>query len=97
MKKSIARVCFLLLIATVIFTGCEAETTQVISSEIAQKVEGSYFLFKTRKVQEYLNFLEDFDETKYEIVDISTSMTVSGYGSDEFYMVTYKAREFENQ
>ena len=32
-----------------------------------------------------------FDETKYEIVDISTSMRVLSYSnSDEFYIVTYK-------
>ena len=52
----------------------------------------AYSLFQTNDVQEYLDFLESFDETKYEIIDISTSMEhVSKFtGNSEFYMVTYK-------
>ena len=52
--------------------------------------DAHYQLFKTKDVQEYLNFLESFDETKYEIVDISTSMKIGTSVSGEFYMVTYK-------
>ena len=50
-----------------------------------------YYLFKTKDVTEYLKFLEKFDEAKYQIVNISTSMNVSALSSNqEFYMVTYK-------
>ena len=64
--------------------------TTTIRSENMQEVAGNYFLYKTVEAQEYLSFLEQFDETKYEIVNISTSMSTGGYGSGEFYMVTYK-------
>ena len=60
------------------------------SSEISNSGKSKYFLFKTGNVQEYLNFLETFDETHYELVDISTSYQISVKGSDDFYMVTYK-------
>ena len=44
--------------------------------------DGKYHLFVTIKDQEYLEFLESFDETKYEIVDISHS--------NDYWHVTYK-------
>lgn len=92
MKKLALFVSILLII--MVFTGC-SDTTKIIHSdktqvEYAVEVTGSHILFQTQNVQEYLNFLDNFDETKYEIVDISTSMTTSVHGSTEFYMVTYK-------
>ena len=91
---------FIILLATMLasvisLTACGAPETTTVSSEKMQAVAGSYFLYKTVDAQEYLSFLEDLDETKFEIVDISTSMMVGGYGSDEFYMVTYKVIETE--
>lgn len=53
---------------------------------------GRSHLFRTNKAKEYLSFLENFDETNYEIVTISTSMSNSANGSDEFYMVTYRTK-----
>ena len=52
--------------------------------------DGHYTVFQTPEVQEYLNFLESFDETKYEIVDISTSAWASNGINGKFYMVTYR-------
>ena len=85
-KRFITLLLAIVMIASfmVVFTACSK--TETINSESAQTVVGSYSLFRTTKVQEYLSFLENFDETKYEIVDISTSMS-RGYSS-EFYMVT---------
>lgn len=86
----------------ILCSGCSANTsstTQSIIGEVQKTPEteviyGNYFLFETRNKQEYLNFLEEFDEEKYEIVNISTSMYRSELSS-EFYMVTYKIKEIE--
>lgn len=78
----------MLLIVSLLTAG-SADTT-IITSTKDPAVHGHYFLFTTENVQEYLNFLEVFDETKYEIVNISTSMSVTLHGSNEFYMITYK-------
>ncbi len=76
---------------TVLLSGCLIEKSETIHSEKTQMAVGSYSLFRTQDAQEYLSFLENFDETKYEIVNISTSLSGIGrYGSDEFYIVTYK-------
>ena len=85
-KRFIALFCFLLICSTVL-SGC-SEKTETINSEQTQTLVGSCSLFQTTDVQEYLSFLENLDETKYEIVDISTSMCRSQ--SNEFYMITYK-------
>lgn len=79
MKKRIITFFCSTLVVTVLLSGCSTSTekSETIHSETTQTSVGSYSLFRTQDVQEYLNFLENFDETKYEIVDISTSL----YGS----------------
>ena len=76
---------------------CMGVTIKARSDNVASKTSaprtqnyGEYYLFETTKQEEYLEFLEKFDEEKYKIVDISTSSHVYFRGSDEFYMVTYK-------
>ena len=90
-KKGFITLLVAMIIGTTLLTGCD-ETTQTITSTETQTqtVVGSYSLFRTRDVQKYLSFLENFDETKYKIADISTSMDTGYNGSGEFYMVTYK-------
>ena len=90
-KRIIALFCSMLVVA-VLLSGCSTEKkSETIHSEKTQTQVGTYSLFRTEDAQEYLSFLENFDETKYEIVDISTSMRVLSYSnSDEFYIVTYK-------
>ena len=88
MKKRFITVLLAIVMVTtlmVVFTGCDS--TETITSTKTEV--GSYSIFQTEDVQEYLSFLENFDESKYEIVDISTSINFSGYG-DTYYMVTYK-------
>lgn len=89
MKKRFSALFCSMLIGTLLLCGC-GEETETIHSEKTQTVVGSYSVFKTTEAQEYLSFLENFDATKFEIVDISTSMCVRVDGSDEFYIVTYK-------
>ena len=84
-----------ILLAVMVFTGCDDGYSEITHSdkpqiEHAVEVIGSHILFQTTNVTEYLNFLDNFDETKYEIVDISTSMQLGSTISGEFYMVTYK-------
>jgi len=92
MKKRFILLLTFILIITTLFSGCteEKNTSEIIHSEKVQETSGNYYLFQTKYVQEYLNFLENFDETKYEIVDISTSLHLSPKGSNEFYMITYR-------
>lgn len=85
----------LFLIVIICFGASSEPRTEIIQSEsIESTIEsnGKYYLFRTEDVQEYFNFLENFDESKYEIIDISTSMHYYMKGSDEFYMVTYKTK-----
>jgi len=89
MKKRIITLLLAIVVVATLLTGCGPKT-ETITSEKTATIEGSYSLFKTVDVQEYLKFLESFDETKYEIIDISTSMFTGNYGSGTFYMVTYK-------
>lgn len=91
-KRLISLLCFISLLPS-FFSGCskDSKSHEIIQSETVQETVGSYYLYKTFDVQKYLSFLENFDETKYEIVDISTSMqSESYYESGEFYMITYK-------
>ena len=91
-KRFITLFVAIVMVATLL-TGCGAEITETVDTITSTKIEvGSYVLFRTRDVQEYLNFLENLDENNYEIIDISASMEqISNYtGNSEFYMVTYK-------
>lgn len=90
-KRIVLGLATLVMIATLL-TGC-GNSTETIQSKSTQTVEsaGNYFLFQTHDVDEYLSFLENFDKSKYEIIDISTQM--SGVYTTEFYMVTYKTVE----
>ena len=72
-------------------TNLSQTTTETGNGEIFSK-KGSYSSFRTRDMEEYLNFLENFDDDRFEIVDISTSYHITSDGSDEFYMVTYRAK-----
>jgi hypothetical protein len=52
--------------------------------------EGDFYLFTTTQGWEYLQFLGNFDESQYEIVNI-TAIPEGTYTSSS-YMVTYKRR-----
>ena len=72
MKRFIALFVVLLLVFTMI-TACSGTIHSEKSQEEVQEVAGSYHVFWTDSDNKYLSFLENFDETKYEIVDISHS------------------------
>ena len=54
------------------------------------KSSKNVYTYKTAKVEEYLEFLESFDEASNEILGITTSMPSTIHGSGNFYMVTYR-------
>ena len=93
----ISAVMLLIIIPIILSISSESKTnlikttTEFGNGEIISQ-KGEYSLFRTNSIQEYLNFLDNFDDDKFEIVDISTSYHVLSDGSDEFYMVTYKAK-----
>ncbi len=68
------------------------EGTQAKTKAQVSKVEeySNVSVYETRKVEEYITFLENFDERNNEILGVTTCMNTGGYTSDDFYMVTYK-------
>lgn len=89
MKKRIISLFCSMFVVTMLLSSCGCSIIETIHSETTQTSVGSYSLFRTTEVQEYLSFLDKFDETKFEIVDITTIMSVY-WDSVEFYIVTYK-------
>lgn len=94
---------FLLLLISILvisFAGCtttEVDNTSTVSHSVTEETTnpdvqvGSYLIFKADNAEEYLEFLTNFDESKYEITNISTFVreTAMTY-SDDYYMITYK-------
>ena len=76
-KKFVLLITILLLV--LLLTACSSST--ITSSSV-----GDYHMFSTSDVDEYLNFLENFDDSAYEIVDISVTNSSSGRP----HSVTYK-------
>ena len=74
-----------LLVVMITCSACEVynETIQVEQGAEASR----YFLYKTDDSRTYLNFLEHFDEDKFEIVDISVATNTYPY-----YYITYRYR-----
>ena len=62
-----------------VLSACSGSVT---SSETKK---GAYQLFYTSVDEDYLNFLKDFNDETYEIVDISHS--------NHYWYVTYKIKE----
>ena len=78
MKKRFALLIGIVML-TLILAGCSSETE-------ATETHGKYHLFQTYSADEYLNFLENFDEETYDIVDISV-----GHNHFKFtYAITYE-------
>lgn len=64
--------------------------SQVENEEIEVESLSNVSVYKTKDVEEYLSFLESFDERNNEILGITTCMYTGVYTSNDFYMVTYK-------
>lgn len=77
---ALGMVCVIILIIA-----CNPVNNGTIRSQTLQGTEGSYYVFYTNSTKKYVNFLENFDEEKYEIVDINKD--------DGLWNVTYKVTE----
>ena len=81
--------------------GGSSSSTEVISlnvdttqSQNIDYIEGNHnrnvYIYKTKECVEYLNFLEELDESQNEILDVTTCMSTGPYTSSDFYMITYR-------
>jgi len=92
----------ILLIGVIFASGCETNKVnvnngitqtnpQTIEEPVTKEKVGSHLLFQTSDKNKYLDFLTNFDETKYEIVHISTfALETSNAWNDDYFMITYK-------
>lgn len=62
---------------------------------ITTSSEGTYFFFRTRYEEAYVEFLERLDKDKYEIID--RSVQAPTFKVDAFYMITYTKKPNEAQ
>ena len=62
---------------------------------ITTSSEGTYFFFRTKDEDAYVEFLERLDKDKYEIIDISVQGPT--FKVDAFYMITYTKKPNEAQ
>lgn len=101
MLKRIITTLVLVTILALILVGCGSTPTEVISlngdttqSQNIDYIEENHnrnvYIYKTKKCVEYLKFLEVLDESRNEILDVTTCMDTGPYTSTDFYMVTYK-------
>lgn len=77
------------LIAIFMLSGCNSSPTITYSdSAVLNNAEstGAHCLFAARNSKDYLNFLDSFDEEKYEIVSIN----IDSIEYKTYYYVTYK-------
>lgn len=87
MKKRFIALFVVMLMVVTLCTACAGTIHSEKDQEEVQEVAGSYHCYWTASNDKYLSFLENFDETKYEIIDIS-------HGHTNWY-VTYKDIEEE--
>ena len=74
-----------------LFVGCTSDNKKAETKVTSTITIGDYFLFQTDNADEYLIFLQKFDENQYEIVNIDSFIreTEKDYNND-YFMVTYK-------
>ena len=96
---TIISVCFFMLILascgnsnrSEIITLHNEEAQAQIKTQVSKVEEYSNIaVYETKKIEEYLTFLEVFDERNNEILGVTTCMKTGYYSSYDFYMVTYK-------
>lgn len=82
MKRFIVLLIVLLMVVVLSVACFSGNVHSEKNQEVQEEVAGSYHVFYVSSDKKYLSFLENFDETKFEIVDIS-------HGHSYWY-VTYK-------
>ena len=94
MKRELKIVIFAMIfvICTILLSGCVNRKEPEYLEENYK--HGSYHLYKTNDPNRYLQFLESFDDTKFEIVDISYGYQdhVDEASKHDEFLVTYRSR-----
>ena len=97
MRKRFIAIVVAIIIAFGVLTGCGGAKITQSSTEVEETrtTVGKYFLYETLERQEYLNFLEGLDRSKYEVEDISIGYYGTSITGDYVchYAVTYKTIE----
>lgn len=95
MKRIFLAVVMIILVFSLVGCGSSQNEQKNVTSTVTSSVaEGSYMLFQTDEVEEYLSFLEEFDESQYEIVNVDTLIRETAFSyNDDYYMITYKKIE----
>lgn len=92
MKRIIAVI--LILIALFSFVGCTNSNNPkpiVVETRTEKSTEktGTYSVYRCYRESNYIDFLNNLDESKYEIVNISATIDAD-YG--DYYVVTYRVK-----
>ena len=82
MTKKIIKLLIVGVMAISILSGCNSTIT--LTETETEKKTGAYEIYYTNSDEDYLNFLNEFDDEKYEIVDISHSQHT--------WLVTYQIK-----
>lgn len=94
MKRELKIIVFVIIfiICSILLSGCANQNNPEYLEENFEF--GSYHLYKTDDANRYLQFLESFDNTKFEIVDISYGYQdhVDEADKHDTFLVTYRSR-----
>ncbi|MBR6252753.1 MAG: hypothetical protein IKR04_02825 [Clostridia bacterium] len=94
MKRELKIIVFVIIfiICSILLSGCANQNNPEYLEENFEF--GSYHLYKTDDANRYLKFLESFDDTKFEIVDISYGYQdhVDNASKHDEFLVTYRSR-----
>ena len=95
-RKILAIIIALAVVLSVSLCACSSEikTTESddandisYSEKITVSSGGSYYLFRTASPENYVDFLENLDKEKYEIIDIT--IQAATYHRDDCFLITY--------
>lgn len=81
MAKKIISIIFIVIISLSLLCGCNGTINQ---EDVTETKTGMYEVYYTTSDKEYLNFINNLDEEKYEIFDVTHSHS--------HWYVTYKVK-----
>ena len=89
--KTLVLLLILSLSVLILLSSCVRVDQTIHVDETAETAR--YYLFQNNDANQYLQFLENFDEEKFEIVDISVSCgQYISTENDILYSVTYRSK-----
>ena len=90
--KRVLIIIIIFILCIILLSGCANQNNPEYLEENFEF--GSYHLYKTNDPNRYLQFLESFDDTKFEIVYISYGYQdhVDEADKHDTFLVTYRSR-----